>query len=717
MQQRWLAPAGVQRASVDVDLLVDPLDVDAAGKALAAAGYSREPEVTPGVEHHAHRWTAGSRVPIEVHWNLWGTDPTRVWQVLAGETEPTDVLGEMVEIPNEPARCLIVALHAAHHGAGEEAPLDDLESAISVAPRAAWKRAAALAAATGGGGRVRCGIGSRAALESGFAPTSVCMRHNSPSGSPSTSPSPSREQRGSTGSAGNTACGRKRNSWRGSSFRLQTSCASSIGSHATARAAWHWRTSTACSGLRAAHCRVSCPGVDPAGRHERAAARRSEHTGRGALAWLGVAADLHYLIHGLVLASPVELPLPSVAARPADVVYRLAPESEVPQAPSHSRADDPDDPWAIEHWIGDRLAVEFPGRATFELSRESVSLVAEETGDPDLVAHLLLDHVMPRVIALRGDLMLHAAGAIGPSGRAHLVLGKTGAGKSTTVAGLASAGWALLDDDGIRIVETDDGPVAMPGTGGIRLDPASANVLLPDAPQGHPMAKGHPKSRFPAEGGGFRMAQAPAHVAGVYLLQRTDVLEPRLESFGLADAVSTIVEHGFHMADEPAAIARQAFERATAIAAAAPVGRLLHSAGTRSSRRDARATRKTRRGARRVEPSPCPMSVPIACWYTFSRWPTARRSARTSALRVPDHVLSRRVGDETVLLSLADEHYYGLDGVGTRFWEIVAEGTTFEKAVDMLLVEYEVERDVLVRDLTAVVQDLRTNGLLLVDAT
>lgn len=292
-----------------------------------------------------------------------------------------------------------------------------------------------------------------------------------------------------------------------------------------------------------------------------------------------MAADRHYFIHGLVLASPVELPLTSVAARRADVAYRISLGSRSPQAPTHSRTDNPDDPWAIEHFMGDRLAVEFPGRATFELSRQDVALLADETGDPGLVAHLLLDHVMPRVIALRGDLMLHAAGAIGPSGRAHLVLGKTGAGKSTTVAGLASAGWTLLDDDGIRIVETDDGPVAMPGTGGIRLDPASANVLLPDAQQGHPMAKGHPKSRFPAEGGGFRMAQAPAHVAGVYLLQRTGVRKPRVESFGLADAVSTIVEHGFQVADEPAAIARQAFERATAIAAAVPVWRLLHSPG------------------------------------------------------------------------------------------------------------------------------------------
>jgi hypothetical protein len=91
--------------------------------------------------------------------------------------------------------------------------------------------------------------------------------------------------------------------------------------------------------------------------------------------------------------------------------------------------------------------------------------------------------------------------------------------------------------------------------------------------------------------------------------------------------------------------------------------------------------------------------------------------AENSTLRIPDHVLSRRVGDETVLLSLADERYYGLDGVGTRLWEIVGEPTTFGATVDALLAEYDVERNVLTRDLTAVVLDLRANGLLIVDAT
>ena len=51
-----------------------------------------------------------------------------------------------------------------------------------------------------------------------------------------------------------------------------------------------------------------------------------------------------------------------------------------------------------------------------------------------------------------------------------------------------------------------------------------------------------------------------------------------------------------------------------------------------------------------------------------------------SMLRVPEHVLSRRAGAETVILSLDDERYYGLDGVGTRFWEIVEPATTFGEA-------------------------------------
>ena len=82
-----------------------------------------------------------------------------------------------------------------------------------------------------------------------------------------------------------------------------------------------------------------------------------------------------------------------------------------------------------------------------------------------------------------------------------------------------------------------------------------------------------------------------------------------------------------------------------------------------------------------------------------------------TTFEVPEHVLARRTGDEMVLLNLDNEQYYGLDEVGTRFWDLVAAGGSFGSAITTLLEEYEVERDVLERDLTALVGELSENGL------
>jgi hypothetical protein len=282
-------------------------------------------------------------------------------------------------------------------------------------------------------------------------------------------------------------------------------------------------------------------------------------------------------MHGLVIASEVELPLPRIDS-PADVTYRVALDTRLP-SPSHSRTDDAADPWYVEHWMDGRLAVEFPRRATFELSPTEVTLVRHEAGDSDLVMHLLLAHVVPRVVSLRGDLMLHAAGAVGPSGRAHLFLGETGAGKSTIVTELVTRGWSLVDDDGVRVTETEHGLRAVPGGGGVRLLPDAALALAADVEPGPPIAHGHPKRRFAADGRRLRVSVEPAPIAGVYLLERTAQRRPSLERLGLARAVNTITGHGFHLADEPAAITREAFERASRLAAAAPVWRLSLQSG------------------------------------------------------------------------------------------------------------------------------------------
>jgi hypothetical protein len=287
-----------------------------------------------------------------------------------------------------------------------------------------------------------------------------------------------------------------------------------------------------------------------------------------------LAAAYHFLLHGLVVASEVDLPAPQIPARPADITYRMNLAAALP-APSHSRFDDIDDPWATEHWLGKRLAVEFPGRATFELSRTEVALVRDESNDPDLLLHLLLHHVLPRVVALRGDLMLHAAGAVAPGGRASLFLGSAGTGKSTLVTGLVSEGWLLLDDDGIRLVPAGDETfVAFPGAPDVRLRPDVAARLVPDLEPGRPIAHGSDKRRFAIDGGRFQSSASPAPVAAVFVLTRGGG-ESALSRLGFAAALGEIARHGFHLADDPAVIPSRAFEHASALTAATPVWQLL----------------------------------------------------------------------------------------------------------------------------------------------
>ncbi len=287
----------------------------------------------------------------------------------------------------------------------------------------------------------------------------------------------------------------------------------------------------------------------------------------------------HYSVHGLVVVSEVELPIPPSDPGPADVTYRVAIDSAPLPLATHRRDDGTDEPWSVEHWAHGRLIVEFPGSATFEVTRAVVTLLADDTEDPDLTAHLFLDHVMPRVVALSGDLMLHGAGAVGPSGRAHVFVGESGAGKSTLAAGMAVLGWALLDDDGIRVIDRDGVAMAVPGYAGIRLWPDSAASILADAVPGRPMSRDMAKRRFTVDGTHMTMADGPAPIAGVYIVERVDATESAATILGFTEALTTLVEHGFHLADEPAAITRQAFERASALAANVPVLRLRHPDG------------------------------------------------------------------------------------------------------------------------------------------
>ena len=69
-------------------------------------------------------------------------------------------------------------------------------------------------------------------------------------------------------------------------------------------------------------------------------------------------------------------------------------------------------------------------------------------------------------------------------------------------------------------------------------------------------------------------------------------------------------------------------------------------------------------------------------------------------------MLSRVLDGEAVLLDLESGEYFGLNDVGTRFWELVSTGSTYGQARDKLLAEFDVDRATLEADLDQLVGSL-----------
>lgn len=79
---------------------------------------------------------------------------------------------------------------------------------------------------------------------------------------------------------------------------------------------------------------------------------------------------------------------------------------------------------------------------------------------------------------------------------------------------------------------------------------------------------------------------------------------------------------------------------------------------------------------------------------------------------IPDDVLISKLQEESVILNLDSERYYGLDDVGTRFLSVLTTSHSIEVAYDRLRNEYDVDPQVLREDLLALVENLLDQGLL-----
>ena len=84
----------------------------------------------------------------------------------------------------------------------------------------------------------------------------------------------------------------------------------------------------------------------------------------------------------------------------------------------------------------------------------------------------------------------------------------------------------------------------------------------------------------------------------------------------------------------------------------------------------------------------------------------------SNRVKVPGEVLISNLQDESVLLNLESERYFGLDDVGTRILSVLTTSHSIEAAYNTLIQEYDVDGPVLRQDLLALVESLVNQGLI-----
>ncbi len=80
-----------------------------------------------------------------------------------------------------------------------------------------------------------------------------------------------------------------------------------------------------------------------------------------------------------------------------------------------------------------------------------------------------------------------------------------------------------------------------------------------------------------------------------------------------------------------------------------------------------------------------------------------------------DTVFAQEVDGEMVLLDMNSENYFGLDEVGTAIWQAMQEKESLKEVFEVLLGQYEVEEDVLKKDLINFVEKLKESGLIKIE--
>jgi hypothetical protein len=183
-----------------------------------------------------------------------------------------------------------------------------------------------------------------------------------------------------------------------------------------------------------------------------------------------------YTIHGLVTDSEVALRA-SIADRAlaTDITVRSVPKIAFPEPDPATllyRSDWEGQPWQQVFRVNDCVIVKFAGVGVFRINSKNNAIdYVWLSNDPDHLGPILLEgYMFALLLTLRGKCVLHASGVKLVDGRALVMVGQSGAGKSTMATLLAAGGRPHIADDVIGVDLSKPGSaIVASGSRSIRL--------------------------------------------------------------------------------------------------------------------------------------------------------------------------------------------------------------------------------------------------------
>jgi hypothetical protein len=125
------------------------------------------------------------------------------------------------------------------------------------------------------------------------------------------------------------------------------------------------------------------------------------------------------------------------------------------------------------------LDIDLPGVARYRITGgKRIEIALMPGADRGSAEFFLMSTPFAALIHQRGEFALHASAVLSPlSGKALLISGVSGAGKSTTAAALAKRGWIVINDDVSRITLQRNEPMVWPGFANLKLWRQSCQLL------------------------------------------------------------------------------------------------------------------------------------------------------------------------------------------------------------------------------------------------